>query len=315
MPIFFEVHFKDGSASVKKAWVSHASDTIYISAPAGKEIDYTLFDPASNILKTVNFQKSFEELSAQAERAKNMIDRYDALQALRTYEVDKKRSLLIRMFNKSDFNIIQNEIMQQLGKDKTPATVELFKKALRDKDFMVRRSAIQNMEDFPQELLPLVENLLQDSSYVTIEVTLRKLCKLNTAKAATYLQQTKDVMGFDNNVRMAWLELKCKDANIDSVSGNKFKKQLVTYTSNQYEFGTRVQAIAIVERLGYCDNDFIKNLFNASLYSNSRLSNPATKVLKLVLRNADNKQLAKSIFEAGTWKEWQRKILEGILNA
>ncbi|MDB5281462.1 MAG: hypothetical protein JWO06_537 [Bacteroidota bacterium] len=311
MPVIFEVHFKDGSSTTKRAWISNASDTVYVSGPKGKQVDYTLFDPASNVLKTVTFKKSFDELAAQAEKAKNFIDRYDAVAALRDYSADMKRDLLIRIFNKGNYNILQKEIVTQLAHDKDAATLELFKKALHDADNVVRRSVVESLDEFPESLVPAVEKLLQDSSYTNVEITLRKLCRLNPAATNIYLEQTKSIRGIADNVRLAWLDLISKTAGDSS----KFMKLLVNYTSDKYEFRTRVGAIEILERRDYCDADLIKNLFNAALYTNSRLSGPATKALKTLLKKPENMETAKTIFNLTKWQDWEKKILTPLVKA
>ena len=311
MPVVFEVHFKDGSSTTKRAWLSHASDTVYVSGPKGKEIDYTLFDPASNILKVVNFKKSFEEFSAQAEKAKNFIDRYDAVVGLQSYDLEKKRDVLVRVFNKRNYNPLQVEIITQLAADKNSLSADLFRKALHDSDYVVRRAVVENLSDFPEGILPDVEKLLQDSSYVTIEITLRKLCKLYPAKAKLYLDQVKNIKGVTDNVRMAWLDLSAQGST-DSI---RLMKQIVAYTSNRFEFRTRVRAMEILDKRSYCDADLIKNLFNASLYTNSRLSNPAIRVLKSLLKNPANMETAKGIYSLGKWQDWEKKSLENLLKS
>lgn len=308
MPFVFEVHFKDGSSTVKKEWISRASDTVYLSAPAGKEIDYTLFDPASNVLKTVDFKKSYEELMAQAERAKNMVDRYDALVGLREYDLEKKRDSLILLFGKETFNQIKMEIVSQLSKDRNPSSIELFKRALNDKDFLVRRAVVDDLEDLPESILPGIEKLLNDTSYYTIENTLKKLCRLYPANTKKYLEAVKGVRGINNNVLIASLELSSEES-----TDNSAQKQLVKFTSNQYEFRTRVRAMEALERLSYCDEEFIKNLFNACLYTNSRLANPASRALKSLLKKERNLEMAKNIFAHNAWKAWEKKIIEAQL--
>jgi aminopeptidase N len=307
MPIVFEVHFKDGSASIKKEWLSRAFDTVYISAPAGKQIDYTLFDPAGNVLKTVDFKKSYEELTAQAEKAKNMIDRHDALTALRDFEVDRKRDLLVKLYSKETFTQNKGEIIMQLSKDRNEASIEVLKRALGDKDFLVRRAVVDNVDEIPESLLPVVEKLLTDSSYVTIETTLRKLYKLYPANRQKYFETTKGVRGLNDNVLTTWLELNSKEAGD---SNTTFQKQLVKYTSNQYEFRTRVRAMESLERLSYCDEELIKNLFDACLNPNGRLANPASRVLKSLVKKEANMQMAKGIHSLNAWKDWQKAILE-----
>ncbi len=311
MPMVFEVHFKDGSSSVKREWISHAADTVYLSAPKGKEIDYTLFDPAGNVLKTVNFKKGYDELLAQASKAKYMIDRYDALVALRDSDIEKKREFLISTFNKETYTHIKEEIVAQLSNDRAAATIALLKLAAHDKDFLVRRAVIEHLEEIPESLLPDMENLLTDSSYYTIEIALRKLYKQHTENSKKYFALTKGVRGINNNIEITWLELNSKDAEDGSTA---FAKQIVPYTSNQYEFRTRVRAMETLERLGYCDEDVIKNLFEACLHNNNRLSNPASRVLKLLLKKGNNLEIARGIASFTVWKDWQKEIIDKQLN-
>ena len=312
MPLVFEVHFKDGSSSLKKEWLSHASDTVYVNAPVGKEIDYTLFDPASNVLKMVDFKKSYEELAAQIGKAKNMIDRYDALVSLRDFDIEKKRDFLLLVFHNETFGQIKAEIIAQLSKDKDPHTFDLLKQALHDKDFAVRKAVVENLETIPESILPDAEKLLSDSSYNNIETTLRKLCKQYTANVTQYLNQTKEVKGLHDNVRMAWLEISCRNEPTGANTAT-YQQQLVEYTSNRYEFRTRIKAMEALEHLNFCNDELIKNLFNACTNPNGRLANPASKTLKAFLKNPENLDKAKAIFALATWKVWERKIVEAQL--
>jgi aminopeptidase N len=310
MPVVFEVHYKDGSSSSKKVWLSHANDTVYISAPKGGVVDYTLFDPGSYILKTVDFKKSFDELGAQFVKSKNMIDRYDALLALQDSAIDKKRDLLIAIFNENGYYPIQNEIIKQLAKDNSPSTIEMLARALNDKNYSTRRAVIENLDTIPTALLPEVEQLLHDSSYTNIELTLRKLVKQYPDKADAYLEQTKDVRGVSDNVRIVWLELHAKQATAKAKgdNNNKYDKQLVPFTSNQYEFRTRIKAMDALEHTGYSDKNLIYNLFNAALYNNSRLSN----LLKTIIKNPEQLKLAKEVFASNKWAGWEQKALQGF---
>ncbi|MCB0802400.1 MAG: M1 family metallopeptidase, partial [Flavobacteriales bacterium] len=76
MPINFEIHYKDGSNSVKQVWIEKESHQVKFEIPATKEVSYVLFDPNSEVMKSVQFSKSTAMLKAQASEAKNMMDRY-----------------------------------------------------------------------------------------------------------------------------------------------------------------------------------------------------------------------------------------------
>ena len=56
--------------------------------------------------------------TAQLMDAKNMIDRYDALLEMKNIDIDKKRDVLIKSFNKEKFFLIKGEIISQLADDK-----------------------------------------------------------------------------------------------------------------------------------------------------------------------------------------------------
>jgi len=62
------------------------------------------------------------------------------------------------------------------------------------------------------------------------------------------------------NVRLAWLEISAGDSVTAVANNHKFEKQIVPFTSNQYEFRTRIKAMDALERLKYSDKDLIYNL-------------------------------------------------------
>lgn len=308
MPVEVEVYFKDGSKRSARKWIGSASDTISLNIPDGKEIDYTLFDPAGSILKTIQFNKDFNELSAQVTKAVNLIDRYDALVALRDTDMAKKRTLLLSVFNKEKSSYLKTEVIAQLSKDTSEVIRAMFLRALEDTDFLVRRAVIDNLDELNEYLLPAVEKLLYDSSYYTIENTLRKLCNLFPENYRKYLTMVDGVRGINNNVLVTSLELNCKYDSANANSG--MRKTLVKFTSNQYEFRTRIRAMEALERINYFDLELCNNLFNACINANHRLANPSSKVLKHFLRNPDNKQTAEGAFSIGVWKDWEKKIIE-----
>jgi aminopeptidase N len=150
MPIAVDVYYKDGSKNTQKEMVSGKNYRMQIPNANNKEIDFVLFDPNCEILKTVTFDKSFEELSAQALKAPNMLDRYDALFALRNTPLDKKRSLLQQAYRKETFQAMKGEIISQLAEDKNTESINIMKQALADKDVLVRLAALENTKSNPE---------------------------------------------------------------------------------------------------------------------------------------------------------------------
>ncbi len=91
MPIWLEVHYTDGTLDTQQEWIDEKRELIRINNIADKDIAFVLFDPNNEVMKKVEFKKSFDELAIQALAAPMMLDRYDAVVGLRNYPIDRKR--------------------------------------------------------------------------------------------------------------------------------------------------------------------------------------------------------------------------------
>lgn len=305
MPAEIKIYFTDGSfASQKK--VLTGNDTFSFASPANKKIAFTLFDEGDNILKKTLFEKPFEQLKNQAMSAKHFIDKYDAIVAMRKIESEEKNNFLLSLFDKQNYYPIQQEIIYQLRKQKNEPTYTLLKKAIGDKDLQVRRAAIDYIDSIPEILLKDYEKLLRDSSYITIETTLRKLCKQFPNQRAKFLDATKNVQGISRNVEITWLEMKAAD-ELES-NGNK----LIQFTSNSYEFRTRNKAMEAIENLNYFNDELVSNLMDAAINANSRLANPAANTIRYFMKQDKFKEIYKAKLALNNYPEWAVKILSEI---
>jgi len=274
MPINFEVHYTDGSVDKKTEWIERETHVVKVPNSRKAEISYVLFDPNSQVLKTVTFDKPFEMLQAQALHAPNMLDRYDAVCAMRSINPDKKREVLKQVYEANTFHAIKTEIATQFLDDK--AGEQIVKMALHDKDVMVRKGIMLNTKKIAPSLMADYEPLLTDSSYILIATALEKLCISFPANAKKYLAATKGIEGTTGrNVLVKWLEMSINDKQ-DAAKLN----QLIDFTSVSYEFLTRTNAMGALKRLNYFDEKVLSNCMNACLSSNGRLAGPATETIK-----------------------------------
>lgn len=276
MPVVLEVHYKDGSIQSKKVWVEKEHHDFVLSNKDKKEVDYVLFDPNALIPKKINFPKSEEMLFSQAQKALNMIDRYDALVELRSVAIEKKRNMLISQFQIEKFHGIKSEILSQLMYDENKNTMELIKMAFTDKNTDVRKGVIAKMPTIPLVFKTNYEAFLQDSSYDIIASALEKLCTQFPDEVNKYLAITKDVVGVRNrNVELKWIEM-----SLVQKGNQELFNKLVNYTSNSYEFQTRTASMTILKKFNYFDAYLMDNCFDAMFNPNSRLASPALDILK-----------------------------------
>jgi aminopeptidase N len=308
MPIAFEVHYTDGSTDKKTEWIEKETQVVKVPNLRKAEIAYVLFDPNSEVLKTVTFDKPFDMLKAQALYAPHMLDRYDAVCAMRDIAPEKKRDILKQVYEASSFHAIKTEIVIQLLGDKGSEPV--MKMALHDKDVQVRKGVVVNTKIIAPSLEGDYELLLKDSSYITIVTALEKLCNAFPAHTSRYLEATRGIEGTNGrNVLIKWLEI-----SIAAKDEKGQVNQLVAFTSDSYEFATRTNAMAATRRLNYFDSKLLANCINACLSSNGRLSAPAAETVKYFYAQDKFKKLIAEGIAASDVSAKDREVLNKLMN-
>ena len=149
-----------------------------------------------------------------------------------------------RFLKSEKFHSIKAELISQLMHDENVQSKEIIKMAFVDNNTEVRKAVIAKMPTIPLEYKTSYESFLQDSSYDIIASSLEKLCTEFPQEIDKYLALTKNVIGVRNrNVELKWMEMCLAQKG----SQDLFNK-LVNYTSNSYEFQTRINAMAILKK-------------------------------------------------------------------
>ena len=275
MPVDFEVHYTDGSMDKKNQWISRCHEEVIIPDSKGKQIDFVLFDPNRKIIKKVIFARSYEVLSAQALRAGNMIDRYDALLALRDFTLPQKKADLLKCYKNETFQLTKGEIISQLSADSGEDTYLLMKQAIADPDDKVRLAVLQHITSIPLSLKDDYEKLLTDSSYLNVELALNNLCNSFPESCNRYLEITKNEIGWRGiNIRIKWLEISISKGNTDCIS------ELKNYTGESYDFESRINAMNALKRLNILDEPVIENILKSLIHWNYKIRIAAADNLK-----------------------------------
>ncbi len=306
MPLVFEIHYKDGSVKSEKKWIENYFQDIVISNIEKKEVDYVLFDPNAQIPKKIAFEKSIDMLLSQAQKAPCMIDRYDAWVLLRNVDIASKRDALIKQYRLEQFHGIKSEIISQLLYDENANSKEIIKLAFADKSADVKKGLIAKMPIIPVAFKTNYETFLQDSSYDIVASSLEKLCNQFPDKTKQYLEATKGIIGVRNrNVELKWIEI-----SLGQAGNQELFNKLVNYTSNSYEFQTRINAMAVLKKFNYFDAYFMDNCFDAMFNPNSRLANPAIDMLKYFKTQFTFKQMIEDRIAELNQDAYQKEIIK-----
>jgi aminopeptidase N len=294
-PVNLGVYFKNGQKYSFTHFLKSPSE--HVSLPFTDEVDFILFDEGNFLLKEVEFVKSTPQYISQFQNAPYMLDRYDALVALRTVNSETKRTALLNAFSKETFPHMRAEIASQLLTD---SQIPLFviKSIAQDKQAEVRWAFARNCPILKSTEVDF-ENLLRDSSYVIIETVFDRLYEhpLFAQKKTKILERIAQTDGFTHGLRIKYLE---KAQFEYPEMGPSMRKSLIQFASPKYEFRTRILAIQALQRLNHMDEDLAHHLFEAASNFNSRLSSVAWETLEYQLKQTDK---VKIITEAVlTWK-------------
>ena len=307
MPIWFEVHYADGTVDPIQKWIMDKKQIVDIPNMAGKPIAFVLFDPNNEILKNVKFDKSIEWLKNQALDAPNMLDRYDAVVALDKFSLELKRETLKKSFAQEKFHALKSEVIRQLINDVD--SKEIINAAINSNDVYLQKSVINNTNIISADMLVEYEKLLSSRSYDVLATALDKLAFQYPQNTIKYLDLTKGVIGTaGRNVEIKWLEVKAKAA-LDRDAMEK----LVAYTSVSYEFRTRVNAAQALKRLNFFNDLLLTNLSNAMFSANSRLANPCGAVLNYFYNQSVYRKKITDFSTLPTWESWQLMIFKNTL--
>lgn len=307
MPVWVEIYFESGKKVRKQFWLENQKDTFQLEMQGKEKISYVLFDPNQEILKQMYFTRPTDWLINQAMEADNMIDRFEALLALRSTSIKKKEQALRKVFSKEQYYYTQAEALKQL----IDAGVNVKKEVnwmVEKGSPQLQKAVLSNWANIPAEYESAITALLSAKSYDVIQIALIRGVMNFKENTDYYLEQTKNVVGTKGkNVRIQWLEI-----NAGKTKAEESYKELVDYTSNSFDFITRQNAIGALKRLNYCNEQLITNLCLGVQKANWKLS----KSCGLLIRhfyNSDYKELVISAVKSFETTSEQKTRIERFL--
>ena len=147
-------------------------------------------------------------------------------------------------------------------------------------DIKTRQAIAKSLVAVPSNLKQDYETLLDDKSYLTMEIALYNLWKNFPESRKEYLGKTKGVYGFnDKNVRMLWLALTLNTPEFEFGNNDVYFEELRNYTKPRYDFNIRQNAFQYLSAMQACDSICKANLREATQHHNWRFYKFAKSML------------------------------------
>lgn len=156
----------------------------------------------------------------------------------------------------------------------------------------VRQAIAQYVSEISKELKTEYESLLNDKSYLTIEVALYNLWVNFPEERVKYLHKTKDIKGFnDYNVRLLWLVLHLNTIEFQPEQKQAVLNELIGYSLPGQHFELRMKAFDYLKLIGGFEVESLKSLLDATKHHNWRFSKYAKELITELVKESTYKQM------------------------
>lgn len=312
MPIVFEAWYTDNTSDRVRVDVDAKNTVVQVPNPQNKQVAFVLFDPGSYVMKKLTFDKTWDEKLAQVKQAPLMIDRYDALEAMRgdSSRGKERIAVLKDVLQRETFSAIRSEAVQQaaeLARNGFPEAWSLVKIGLEDKQTDVRKAAVNSVSVVPETLRGAFEQMLSDSSYLIIQTVLTKLATSFPDKAKSYIEKIKSVRGPHERVRIARLEIEYQHGNSAALD------ELADLSGPGWEFITRQNAMGAFKRLSMIRPLAIENMLQALFSTNNRLSAVALSTLTALSEITSYRAAIRQIVENKALSKSEKQMVEPLV--
>lgn len=307
MPVVVEVHYTDRTKDSVRLDMNSQRTLVEIPNGAKKTPAFVLFDPGSNILKRMTFQRSWEARVSQMKFAAHMIDRYDAFETFRgdTTRIQDRLDMVEVVMDQEKFHAMRSEAVNQAiemalaGATRAWKTVE---RGMKDPAVEVRSASVHGLSIIPSQLKGACEALLEDSSYAVIQSAFMKLIRSFPTEKKSYLSRIRNVQGPHERIRIARLEIEAADGSTAAL------EELSDLCGSGWEFIVRQNAMGAIRRLALLTNDGARNILQALWSTNNRLCGVAQGTLAYLTEQPRFRELIREVVSTMTLEPWKRDL-------
>jgi aminopeptidase N len=187
-------------------WVRRQEETV--SIPLSEKPRLVVLDEEQNVLKSLSFERSKDELLYQLEHAEGVVARVEAARLLRARKDDAG---VFKCLSKSalhdPFWGVRREATISIGVMDAAGVQDTLLRIYGDRDSHVRHAAIVALERFKtQDVANFVEQAARsDSSYVVLASCIEAMAQLDSTRAFTIARRYVDMESYRDIVRRASL--------------------------------------------------------------------------------------------------------------
>ena len=250
----------------------------------------------------IKFQKEWlEDSQFQTNQVNEILNKNEFIRKLieiknlKNKPFSEKEKYFNEILKSEIFYPVKKEIVYQLVSVPFEEKKEILKVALQTNSIEVRKAVAEIFNTVPLSFKEF-ETLLNDNSYDTKEIAFIKLFTSFPDSQAKYLEIAKDWIGKnDKSLRITFLIAYQTFKEANTALKLDYYKELVSYSSVNYESSVRQNALDNLLDLNPYDKEVLKNLVNATTHHKWQFVKYARDKIRELLKNEEVKSKFLSI--------------------
>ena len=212
---------------------------------------------------------------------------------MRLVAVNDKKNQFESILKSDSYYSLKEEILFQIKNE--PFDFDMYSLALDNKNLKVRQIVANSITEIPEIFRTKYESLLNDNSYSIKEIALINLISSFPEQKVSYLNQTKNIVGFnDKSFEILWMIYAISTPNYLQ-NQTELLSKLSNYTSNNFEFLVRQNALVALKKLNILKPKNLKDVLECCLLPNWRNAKWSKEFLTEILKDSNIKNEYQSL--------------------
>lgn len=273
--------------------------------------DCWIINPDMAVLARITETKDLDVWLNQYSHSVNLLDRYQALAALKSFEIKDKKNLLSEVVRDTgEFFALRAEALRQLLQADYNKYGQELMLALRSDDIQLQKEAVLMVEKLNGALRHRLESLREGKSYELRTNAVHKSILPSAPSRNEWLYD--DVFGRQPGIpgqevlitSLVYRSLLFKDAQAFD--------QLVALSSSGYDFLVRINAMQALQALGTLREDMLPHLFDALFDYNWKLRGQARAMLQKFHQDKKTVKMVDQYIEnhRAEWDDFRKRMVD-----
>ena len=283
-------NFKKAVQNYLKKYSFKSVETLGFLNEVKKVCNYDADKFSREWLETASFD--FEKANSLLIKNKT-ISKLIELKKMRLVAVNDKKNQFENILKSDSYYSLKEEVLFQIKNE--PFDFDMYSLALDNKNLKVRQIVANSITEIPETFRTKYELLLNDNSYATKEIALINLISSFPDQKVNYLNQTKNIVGFnDKSFEILWMIYAISTPNYLQ-NQTELLSKLSNYTSNNFEFSVRQNALIALKKLNILKPKNIEDVLECCLLPNWRNAKWSKEFLTEILKDSKIKNEYQSL--------------------